>query len=69
MSRAESKSIAIYDTVNPPLCSSCGKPISAKNPGVSFSCPNCGLVVIWRCDKCRIQGNTYKCPNCGFEGP
>ncbi|MEM0366679.1 MAG: zinc finger domain-containing protein [Acidilobaceae archaeon] len=61
--------IDIYDNVKPPLCTSCGKPLNPSSKAVSFYCPNCGVFLIWRCEKCRTQGSTYKCPNCGFEGP
>ncbi|TFF63463.1 MAG: hypothetical protein EU521_01605, partial [Promethearchaeota archaeon] len=36
---------------------------------VKFRCPNCGDVVIVRCNKCRNIENNYTCPACGFEGP
>jgi len=50
-------------------CISCGKPIAPFERAVRFRCPNCGEVLIWRCQKCRKLGNTYVCPKCGFEGP
>ena len=52
-----------------PTCTSCGKLIPPYERGVKFRCPNCGEIIIWRCEKCRKQGNTYMCPKCGFEGP
>jgi len=55
--------------IKTPICSSCNKVISPTEKAVSFECPNCGAVTIWRCEKCRHFGNVYKCPNCGFEGP
>jgi hypothetical protein len=36
---------------------------------VSFPCPNCASVTIWRCATCRKFGRPYKCARCGFEGP
>ncbi|MCJ7761138.1 zinc finger domain-containing protein [Candidatus Bathyarchaeota archaeon] len=36
---------------------------------VSFGCPSCGDVIIWRCEKCRLFGRDYKCPKCGSTGP
>jgi predicted RNA-binding Zn-ribbon protein involved in translation (DUF1610 family) len=52
-----------------PVCTSCHKPIAPYARGVRFVCPNCGEIEIWRCEKCRKQGNTYVCPKCGFVGP
>ncbi len=52
-----------------PKCSSCNRPISVGEKAVKFYCPNCGLVQIWRCEKCRMFARVYKCINCGFEGP
>jgi len=63
------KKVDMYDSVEPPLCISCGKPINPTERAVSFYCPNCGVMLIWRCNKCRVQMIPYKCPNCGFEGP
>ncbi len=60
---------AIVETTTPPTCSSCGRLISPTERGVAFYCPNCGRVLIWRCNKCRKLTIKYKCPNCGFEGP
>ncbi|MCI4437329.1 MAG: DUF1610 domain-containing protein [Ignisphaera sp.] len=51
------------------ICSSCKKLIPPDEKAVSFKCPKCGMVTIWRCYKCRAMGVSYKCPNCGFEGP
>jgi len=51
------------------ICTSCKRPIIPQEKATSFKCPNCGLVVIWRCQKCRTLNTPYKCPNCGFEGP
>ncbi|MHA1238684.1 MAG: zinc finger domain-containing protein [Candidatus Odinarchaeia archaeon] len=55
--------------IETPICSCCGHVIAPDEYAVHFSCPNCGEVVIWRCQKCRLFGNQYKCPKCGFEGP
>ncbi|HDD26179.1 MAG TPA: DUF1610 domain-containing protein [Acidilobales archaeon] len=59
----------IIDAATPPICSSCHRIISPKEKGVCFTCPNCGAVTLWRCEKCRKLSNPYRCPNCGFEGP
>ncbi|MCC6003015.1 MAG: zinc finger domain-containing protein [Thermofilum sp.] len=56
-------------TIPLPKCTSCGRPIAPSQRATSFRCPNCGEAVIWRCEKCRKQGNRYVCPKCGFEGP
>ncbi len=68
MSSALPKPVVIEDVV-PPKCVSCKRLVSPDEKGVSFSCPNCGKYIIWRCAKCRKQGVTYQCPICGFEGP
>lgn len=67
--RGAPRRIDIYDSVNPPVCSSCGTLLDPLTRGVSFYCPNCGVAVIWRCNKCRGQVTEYTCPNCGFTGP
>ena len=61
--------IVLHETASIRICSSCKKPIAPDEKAVSFRCPNCGGVVIWRCQKCRTMAVPYKCPNCGFEGP
>ncbi|MFP3195520.1 MAG: zinc finger domain-containing protein [Caldivirga sp.] len=50
-------------------CTSCGSPIAPFKRATHFLCPNCGKYEIWRCERCRREGNVYKCPVCGFEGP
>ena len=52
-----------------PICSSCNKIISPTENFVRFACPNCGEVIIVRCQRCREFGRNYKCPKCGFTGP
>ena len=66
---ARAPRIDMYDPVKPPRCTSCGRLIEPGSTAVSFPCPGCGEVVIWRCSKCRRQGSTYVCPSCGFTGP
>ncbi|MEB3757617.1 MAG: zinc finger domain-containing protein [Desulfurococcales archaeon] len=61
--------ISLYDTVETPVCTSCGRIIHPGDRATSFVCPNCGKIVIWRCARCRSLGVKYKCPVCGFEGP
>ncbi len=61
--------ISVYDTTATPVCSSCNRLIHPREKAVSFYCPNCGVVLIWRCQRCRKLSVKYKCPNCGFEGP
>jgi len=55
--------------VKPPTCSSCNKPIDPREKAVKFYCPECGKVLIRRCERCRLLARPYKCENCGFEGP
>ena len=56
--------------IDMPRCTSCNKIISPSDEGdTRFSCPKCNDVLIIRCKKCRLFGNTYVCPKCGFEGP
>ncbi|MCW3976148.1 MAG: zinc finger domain-containing protein [Candidatus Bathyarchaeota archaeon] len=57
------------DRVKMPLCNWCGRIITPGDKAVKFNCPNCGEVVIWRCEKCRLFGRPYKCPKCGVGGP
>jgi len=61
--------MSIEGEYNPPLCISCGKPIVTFENAAHFYCPNCGEVLIWRCEKCRVFARKYKCPKCGFTGP
>ena len=59
----------IYDSIEPPTCTSCGRIIHPNERATTFYCPNCGIGVIRRCSRCRAQGAQYTCPNCGFTGP
>ena len=52
-----------------PVCTSCSRPIIANDECVKYYCPNCGYVLIWRCQSCRQFARSYKCIGCGFEGP
>jgi predicted RNA-binding Zn-ribbon protein involved in translation (DUF1610 family) len=52
-----------------PSCTSCNRPIMPGENAVKFFCPNCGQVLIWRCEKDRKFSREYKCINCGFIGP
>jgi hypothetical protein len=50
-------------------CTSCGLSLLADDDFVTFKCPNCGKVEIYRCSRCRRLSNEYVCPKCGFKGP
>jgi len=69
LSTIQIRKMDVYDNINPPICTSCGKIIAPGEKAVAFVCPNCGQAIIWRCSKCRAQGTPYVCPNCGFKGP
>ncbi|MCW4055699.1 MAG: zinc finger domain-containing protein [Candidatus Bathyarchaeota archaeon] len=56
-------------TLQTPICSSCNRTIPTGTKAIKFSCPNCGEIVLWRCQKCRQFGRQYRCPKCGFTGP
>ncbi|RLG88764.1 MAG: RNA-binding protein [Thermoprotei archaeon] len=60
---------AIVEASTPPICTSCKRIVGPSDKGVSFLCPNCGAILIWRCRFCRKNVIPYRCPNCGFEGP
>jgi predicted RNA-binding Zn-ribbon protein involved in translation (DUF1610 family) len=49
-------------------CSSCGIRLIG-NKDTKFNCPDCGAVVMGRCEQCRDQSIVYKCPKCKFAGP
>jgi len=51
------------------ICTGCGKIIAPFENSVSFPCPNCGDVIIRRCERCREFAKEYKCHKCGFIGP
>jgi len=53
MSVTAIKKLDMLDTVQPPICTSCGKIIHPREKAVAFYCPNCGKALIWRCNKCR----------------
>jgi len=53
----------------PPTCTSCNRNITPGMDAVKFYCPNCGDMLIWRCEICRKLARPYKCVKCGFEGP
>ncbi|MHA1145521.1 MAG: zinc finger domain-containing protein [Candidatus Helarchaeota archaeon] len=50
-------------------CNGCSRLISPNERAVKFACPNCGKIIIWRCERCKIFARTYRCPNCNFLGP
>ena len=52
-----------------PVCTSCNRAITPNEKSVKFNCPECGDVIIWRCDKCRRFCRTYECIKCNFQGP
>jgi predicted RNA-binding Zn-ribbon protein involved in translation (DUF1610 family) len=49
-------------------CSSCGVRL-VESGSTTFSCPQCGEIVLGRCKQCRDQSVTYMCTKCGFSGP
>ncbi|RLF65924.1 MAG: RNA-binding protein [Thermoplasmata archaeon] len=55
--------------IETPICTSCKRPIPPTEKAVSFPCPSCGQIIIWRCSKCRKLALEYRCVNCGFIGP
>jgi LSD1 subclass zinc finger protein len=61
--------VSVHEAAPLRICSSCKRPIPPTEKAVSFKCPSCGAVVMWRCYRCRSAAVIYKCPNCGFEGP
>ncbi len=69
MSTVPVRKLDIYDPIQPPVCTSCGRIIHPTETATVFYCPNCGVAVIRRCARCRAQGTPYTCPNCGFTGP
>ncbi|HYB84937.1 MAG TPA: zinc finger domain-containing protein [archaeon] len=52
-----------------PTCTWCSRTILPGEGAVKFPCPNCGEVIIWRDEKCRMFGRPYRCVKCGFTGP
>ncbi|MFO8019704.1 MAG: zinc finger domain-containing protein [Promethearchaeia archaeon] len=50
-------------------CSGCGRVITPVEDAVNFPCPECGDVMIWRCERCRDMGKSYTCLKCDFVGP
>ncbi|MBN2155181.1 MAG: DUF1610 domain-containing protein [Candidatus Lokiarchaeota archaeon] len=51
------------------VCNGCGKQLAPYENAVSFPCPNCGDIMIYRCERCRAFARPYKCPKCTFEAP
>ncbi|MBX5326279.1 MAG: zinc finger domain-containing protein [Candidatus Bathyarchaeia archaeon] len=60
---------SVETVLNMPTCTSCNRVISPGQEATKFSCPSCGEIVIWRCNRCRKFGRPYQCPKCGFTGP
>ncbi|MBI5146546.1 MAG: RNA-binding protein [Thaumarchaeota archaeon] len=52
-----------------PVCSCCHRHIMPNDRCVKFNCPECGAILIWRCESCRESARTYTCGSCGFQGP
>jgi len=44
-----------------PVCSSCNRPIMPGDKALRFNCPECGDILIWRCEKCRKFSRKYRC--------
>ena len=57
------------DLIKTPMCSCCNKIISPTENAVKFNCPECGDIVIWRCELCRKFSRSYRCAKCDFIGP
>ena len=57
------------ETIVTPICSCCNKIIKPTENAIRFNCPQCGDVVIWRCEKCKKFSRNYRCPKCDFIGP
>ena len=56
-------------TISLPVCSCCHRHIRPNDKSVKFNCPNCGSVLIWRCESCREAVRSYLCESCNFKGP
>ncbi|MFZ0183386.1 MAG: zinc finger domain-containing protein [Nitrosotalea sp.] len=56
-------------TIGLPVCTSCHRPIMPRDMCVKFNCPDCGSLLLWRCESCREAARVYKCSSCTFEGP
>ncbi len=56
-------------TISLPVCSCCHRHIRPNDKSVKFNCPNCGSVLIWRCESCRVAARSYLCESCNFKGP
>lgn len=50
------------------VCILCGKEIILREYVIYFVCLNCGEVIIWCCESCRVFSVFYKCFKCGWEG-
>ncbi|WP_081844886.1 zinc finger domain-containing protein [Candidatus Nitrosotenuis uzonensis] len=52
-----------------PICSCCHRHIMPNDKCVKFNCPECGSVLIWRCESCREAARPFTCRSCSFSGP
>lgn len=56
-------------SISLPVCDCCHRHIIPNDKCVKFNCPNCGSVLLWRCQSCREAARFYSCTQCNFEGP
>ena len=52
-----------------PICTGCNRHIMPNDKSVKFDCPECGTILMWRCQSCRESAASYTCKSCNFSGP
>ena len=70
MRKTDSEVIGMSENISMDRCNPCQVAVMPSEHGTTkFPCPNCGMITVIRCERCRKLGNRYTCPNCGFNGP
>ena len=61
--------IIMSSSIELPVCSGCNRHIMPNDKSVKLNCPECGEVLLWRCQSCRESASSYVCNSCKFSGP
>ncbi|MHA1830652.1 MAG: zinc finger domain-containing protein, partial [Candidatus Helarchaeota archaeon] len=52
--------MAESELIKTPICTCCNRIISPNEDAIKFVCPECGDIIIWRCEMCRKFSRPYR---------